>query len=90
MAFDSIAAPSVRVTIPIQDRERLRRRIECAVEKLIAALDALDGDVDLEQQCEDEGAVTGDEEPWLNPPTGNGSYDFHDCEINAVPVEVWA
>ncbi|WP_426031041.1 hypothetical protein [Caulobacter sp. DWP3-1-3b2] len=39
------------------------------MERLLAALDAMDGDTDLEdshdqeQVCEDEGAVTGDLEP---------------------------
>lgn len=30
--------------------------------------------------CEDEGAITGDDEPWLNPPQGPGSADFRDLE----------
>lgn len=39
---------------------------------------------DREEQCEDEGACTGDDEPWLNPPQGPGSHDFKDLEEDAV------
>lgn len=39
---------------------------------------------DREMQCEDEGACTGDDEPWLNPPQGPGSHDFSDREEDAV------
>ena len=43
------------------DAVALRRRMERAIERLIAALDALDGDPDLEPECEDEGAECNDE-----------------------------
>ena len=39
----------------------LRARIEAAVEALIALLDTMDGDPDLELSCEDEGAQCDDE-----------------------------
>lgn len=42
-------------------RTRLRARMEAAVERLLAALDAMDGDPDLEAACEDEGAQCDDE-----------------------------
>lgn len=37
-----------------------RKQLEDAVERALAALDALDGDPDFEEQCEDEGAFDGD------------------------------
>jgi hypothetical protein len=39
----------------------LRTRMERAVERLLSALDAMDGDTDLEPACEDEGAQCEDE-----------------------------
>ncbi len=51
-----------------------RAQLEAAVEAAIAALDALDGDPDLEEQCEDEGAQVdaeqddADKEPALGWP----------------------
>lgn len=48
----------------------MRQRLESALERLLSAaeaivadLDELDGDPDYEEQCEDEGAPTGDDEP---------------------------
>jgi hypothetical protein len=41
--------------------QRLRRELEAAVERALALLDAIDGDPDLEHQCEDEGAQCDDE-----------------------------
>lgn len=82
----------------VTNRER-RQALETAlrllstVEAILADLDAIDGDPDFEDghdreaYTEDEGAVTGDDEPWLNPPTGNGSFDFHDMEIDRVGTE---
>ena len=50
---------------------KARPLIESEIERMIAALDLLDGDFDLEPQCEDEGAqcddegvIDGDLEPW--------------------------
>jgi hypothetical protein len=40
---------------------KLRQRMETAVERLLAALDAIDGDPDLEATCEDEGGACEDE-----------------------------
>lgn len=37
-------------------RSKRRRELEELIEQAIAALDAFDGDPDLEDQCEDEGA----------------------------------
>lgn len=39
----------------------LRARLELAIERALEALDKLDGDADLEAQCEDEGAACEDE-----------------------------
>lgn len=41
--------------------QTLRRQLADAVERALALLDALDGDPDLEDQCEDEGAQCDDE-----------------------------
>lgn len=51
------------------ERQHLRVRMERAIEKLLAALDALDGDPDLEDSdedaaCEDEG-FDADREPAM-------------------------
>lgn len=40
---------------------RNRQMLEQAIEDAIAALDACDGDPDIEFQCEDEGAACEDE-----------------------------
>lgn len=50
---DPTAAPT-----PLQ---ALRARLEAHVEQMIALLDTLDGDPDLELTCEDEGAQCEDE-----------------------------
>lgn len=47
-----------------------RRRLEEAIEAAIAALDDMDGDADLEAQCEDEGGACEDE----------GAYDDREPE----------
>lgn len=52
-----------RVRTP-DTRSDIRRRLEAAIEQAIAALDAFDGDPDLEIQCEDEGAACEDEGWW--------------------------
>lgn len=57
------------------ETQSLRRRMEAAIEALIASLDAIDGDIDLEHEdsdfedgadlevvCEDEGCDGGDRE----------------------------
>lgn len=50
MAAAILKMPPPRVTIPPGDRHKHRRCIEIAVEKLIAYLDTLDGDPDLEDE----------------------------------------
>ncbi len=89
--------PGIVSEHPAVVRARLRRKLERVIDKLILALDILDGDadlepdgsdepslsfrlamdqdnairteplgiarIDLEDQCEDEGAITGDDEP---------------------------
>jgi hypothetical protein len=56
----------------VLDRERIRPLLEGEIERLIAALDLLSGDPDLEDahdsepSCEDEGAQCDDE----------GQYDY--------------
>lgn len=40
-----------------------RKELEAAVERALAALDALDGDPDFEMECEDEGAEHDGREP---------------------------
>ena len=60
------------------DAAKLRRQMQMAIESLLAALDAIDGDSDFEDgadaepacedegaACEDEGVDIGDDEPWL-------------------------
>jgi hypothetical protein len=39
----------------------VRKGIEDEIERLISMLDTLDGDPDLEEECEDEGAQCDDE-----------------------------
>lgn len=43
------------------ERIALRASLEAAIQAAIDALDALDGDADLEPACEDEGAQCDDE-----------------------------
>lgn len=63
MASLAIARPVAR-----QNQQSLRRRLEASIEAAIAALDALDGDPDLEDSfdreaaCEDDG-FDSDSEP---------------------------
>lgn len=45
----------------------LRRLLEEAIEAAVAILDAIDGDSDFENQCEDEGAQCDDEGIGLRP-----------------------
>lgn len=47
MAFDAYSAPAP-IQHPAVARQRLRRKLEAAVERLILALDLMDGDPDLE------------------------------------------
>jgi hypothetical protein len=61
----------------------LRARLEAAVEAAIAALDALDGDPDLEAQCEDEGAQCEDEGEGRDEVCG------HYGEDQSVPLSIF-
>lgn len=53
----------------VDNTPELRNRIEGAIEGLVALLDALDGDENLEE--------TGDNEPWLSTGTQNWSIAGH-------------
>lgn len=72
-----------------------RASIAAAIDRLIAMLDAMDGDEnleatgDLEEACEDEGAESGDFEPTLGAPEGaitdqarwsHTGYGLDECE----------
>ena len=73
-----------------------RIRLEQAIEDLIALLDALDGDPDLEASCEDEG-FDADSEPSLGWPERHERQGFalsvtdpwlaFDGEVNHSEVE---
>lgn len=75
-----------------------RARLEAAVEAAIAALDAIDGDPDLDAGCEDEGADT-DSEPSLGSLEGGSGgtrwtahyrpRDVLDGEVDRQPVEAF-
>jgi hypothetical protein len=58
-----------------------RREVENVVERLIALLDAIDGDPDDEPQCEDEGAQCDDEGMPDNEDSG-----VEDLPHDAVPL----
>ena len=63
---------------PAVTRQRLRLKLTKAIDKLLHALDAIDGDPDLEdtdddEQCDDEGAADPDLEPSLGSLGDNGS-----------------
>lgn len=69
-----------------------RRQLEDAVERALAALDALDGDPDFEDQCEDEGAQCEDEGSFSDYEAslcgvtfGRGDHTGLDCEITGAP-----
>ena len=64
------------------DAEHIRPVLESEIERLINALDLLDGDTDFEDtfdreevsedegaQCEDEGVIDGDQEPESENPS---------------------
>lgn len=55
----AVAAP--RPVVSARQRANARKQLEEAVEAAIALLDSLDGDCDLEEECEDEGAALEDE-----------------------------
>jgi len=91
---DRIRASRTARTAPRGTRRthQLRKELEAAIDAAVAALDALDGDPDLEDggdreaACEDEGAMTGDDEPWLVAPQGTGrtgsAWEWGDLEVN--------
>lgn len=58
---DRGAADASRISLSRRAKIHRRRQLEEAIEAALAALDALDGDTDLEPQCEDEGAACEDE-----------------------------
>lgn len=67
---------SATIQLTPAETARLRQRLEDAVERLIALMDALDPDPDLEAECEDEGAQCDDEgvvEVDGNSPAFSGS-----------------
>ena len=59
MAYDAYSA-TAPVEHPAVERQRIRRKLERVIDKLMTALDAIDGDADLED--------TGDDEPSLSAP----------------------
>ena len=69
-----------------------RRQLEDAVERALAALDALDGDADLEAECEDEGAQCDDEGSFSDYEAslcgvvfGRGDHTGLDRELTGAP-----
>jgi len=70
MRGGAAAEPNNRPNLPTSGREAL----ELLVERLIDEMDRIDGDADLELECEDEGAECNDEgfdsdsEPCLGRP----------------------
>lgn len=59
---------------------KARREIENHIERLIAALDALDGDPDLEGDADFE--PQGDDEPSLGWTVSQGYADSEDLELD--------
>lgn len=72
MAFDaySVIAPAEH---PAVVRQRLRQKLTRVIDKLLMALDAIDGDPDFELECEDEGAACEDE-GWDSDREPEGAY----------------
>jgi hypothetical protein len=58
MAFDAHSIPAPIVEHPAVGRARLRRKLERAIDRLILALDVLDGDGDLEPDGTDEPSLS--------------------------------
>jgi hypothetical protein len=63
----------------------LRQRLEAAVERAIAALDALDGDPDMEPECEDEGCDP-DREPYCGWAEKQGAFANSAATIHPAGV----
>lgn len=82
MAYDAYSAPAL-VEHPAASRHRLRQNLSALIERLIGALDAIDGDPDLE--------ATGDDEPSLAFQEAN-SWDSQDSIIRWSPTggAAWA
>lgn len=62
---------------PAIERQRLRRKLERVIDKLIDALDTLDGDPDLEDGADDEPSLSaavpradrsGSQDAWIQGP----------------------
>ncbi|NWE53568.1 hypothetical protein [Brevundimonas sp. P7753] len=62
---------------PAIERQRLRRKLERVIDKLIVALDTLDGDPDLEDGADDEPSLSaavpradwsGSQDAWIQGP----------------------
>lgn len=53
--------PPIPAAAPPTYREAVRDLLEAAIEQALLVLDLMDGDPDLEDQCEDEGAQCDDE-----------------------------
>ena len=75
------------------DRATLRLRLEVAIDRAIALLDAMDGDADIEAACEDEGFDSDTEwDLFENVPQyaddGNGGQDQRRIAGAFVGVEV--
>lgn len=73
--------PDVTPALPVQSpRNRLlRANAEAAIERLIALLDAIDGDADFEEQCEDEGAQCDDEGHDSDTELNGDEGDYSQC-----------
>lgn len=63
MAFDAYSAPAP-IEHPAVSRQRLRERLTALIDRLVTALDDLDGDPDLEDQGDDEDSL-GSREPGI-------------------------
>ncbi len=76
MAFDAYSAPAP-IEHPSASRHRLRCQLASLVERLIAAMDAIDGDPDFED--------TGDNEPSLAHPEVP-SWECQFYSFNWLPI----
>lgn len=76
MAFDAYSAPAP-IEHPALSRQRLRSRLCRLIDRLVAALDEIDGDPDFEDG--------GDDEPSLAFQEAR-SWESQDCVIRLSPI----
>lgn len=85
MASLAIARPVAR-----QNHTSIRRRLEASIEAAIAALDALDGDPDLEDSFDQEAACEDDGFDSDSEPDHEGDRNWPDGDVDQTNLFAFA